>query len=222
MAIIACGLAGQILARLILQTGTAQRMRYLDLTAIRAHPGSNVATSPIGMHSMSGCDSTSAISGWGKRAAFELLKTPHFQNTMSLLGISFHVSKQLHEECEALVCTLYGKPASWTLMNCATVSSAQGPAEQASFPAPMSRCPEVSHHACRLSSCYLEESPGSQARYSASQWPWMDTRYRRCVVHSLGGPASCTSSAVGAGFAWLHQWVCNKTMHMQDPWHALH
>ena len=37
VAIIACGLAGQISARLSLQTGTAQRMRYLDLSAIRAH-----------------------------------------------------------------------------------------------------------------------------------------------------------------------------------------
>ena len=50
VAIIACGLAGQISARLILQTGTAQRMRYLDLTAIRAHLGNNVATSLIGMY----------------------------------------------------------------------------------------------------------------------------------------------------------------------------
>ena len=107
VAIIACGLAGQISARLILQTGTAQRMRYLDLTAIRAHLGNNVATSLIGMHSMTGCDSTSTISGRGKRAAFELLKTPRFQNTMSLLGNSFDVSEQLHEECEAFVCALY-------------------------------------------------------------------------------------------------------------------
>ena len=44
VAIIACGLAGQISARLILQTGTAQRMRYLDLSAIRAHLSNNVAT----------------------------------------------------------------------------------------------------------------------------------------------------------------------------------
>ena len=86
VAIIACGLAGQISARLILQTGTAQRMRYLDLTAIRAHLGNNVATSLIEMHSMTGCDNTSAISRRRKRAAFELLKTPRFQNTRSLLG----------------------------------------------------------------------------------------------------------------------------------------
>ena len=92
VAIIACGLAGQISARLILQTGTAQRMRYLDFSAIRAHLPNNVATlkSLIGMHSMTtGCGSTSTFSGWGKRAAFELLKTPHFRNTMSLWRNSF-------------------------------------------------------------------------------------------------------------------------------------
>ena len=65
VAIIGCGLAGQISAatRLILQTGTAQRMRYLDLSAIRAHLFNNVATlkSLIGMHSMTGCGSTSTF-----------------------------------------------------------------------------------------------------------------------------------------------------------------
>ena len=80
----------------------------------------------IGMHSMTGCDSMSAISGRGKRAAFELLKTPRFQNTMSLLGNSFDVSEQLHEECEAFVCALYGKPASWTLMKIASLGLAGG------------------------------------------------------------------------------------------------
>ena len=75
VAIIACGLAGQISARLILQRDTAQWVRYLDLTAIRAHLGNNVATSLIEMHSMTGCDSTSAISRRRKSSAFELLKT---------------------------------------------------------------------------------------------------------------------------------------------------
>ena len=196
----ACGLAGQISARLSLQTGTAQRMRYLDLSAIRAHLPNNVATlkSLIGMHIMTGGGSTSTISGRGKRATFELLKTPCFRNTMSLWRNSFHVS-----------CARYGKTS---FLNCATACSAQGLAELANFPhvemlCGIARC---------LPSRPPAESPGGQARYPASQWPWMDTRHRRCVVHSLDGPASCTSSAVGAGFMWLHHWVCNKTMHMQD------
>ena len=108
-------------------------MRYLDLSAIRAHLPNNVATLKylIGMHSMTGCGSTSTFSGRGKRAAFELLKTPHFRNTMSLWRNSFHVSEQLHEECEAFVCALYGKSSFW---NCATACSAQGLAELANFP----------------------------------------------------------------------------------------
>ena len=130
---------------------------------------------------------------------------------MSLWRNSFHVSEQLHEECEAFVCALYGKNS---FLNCATACSAQGLAELANFPhveklCGITRCvPSTSRHPA--------ESPGGQARYPAPQWPWMDTRHRRCVVHLLDGPASCTSSAVGAGFTWLHHWVCNKTMHMQD------
>ena len=70
VAVIACSLASQIQARLIFQTETTQRMRYLDLTAIAASFGQGVATALIGMHSMTGCDTTSAFSGRGKKAAF--------------------------------------------------------------------------------------------------------------------------------------------------------
>ena len=54
-----------ISALLILQTGTAQRMRHLDLSTIRAHLPNNVATlkSLIGMHSLTGCGSTSTFLG---------------------------------------------------------------------------------------------------------------------------------------------------------------
>ena len=108
-------------------------MRNLDLLAIRAHLPNNVATlkSLIGMHSMTGCGSTSTFSGRGKRAAFELLKTPRFRNTMSLWRNSFHVSEQWHTEFEAFVCALYGKTS---FLNCATACSAQGLAELANFP----------------------------------------------------------------------------------------
>ena len=71
------------------------------------------------------------FSGWEKRAAFELLKTPRFRNTMSLWCNSFHVSEPLHEECEAFVCALYRKTS---FLNCAAACSAQRLAELANFP----------------------------------------------------------------------------------------
>ena len=110
VAVIACSLASQIQARLIFQTGTAQRMRYLDLTAIAASFGQGVATSLIGMHSMTGCDTTSAFSGRGKKAAFALMKTPRFRRAMGALGMLFEVSEQVLADAEAFLCTLYGKP----------------------------------------------------------------------------------------------------------------
>ena len=118
---------------MILQTGTAQRLRYLDLSAIRAHLANNVATlkSLKGMHSMTGCGSTSTFSGRGKSAAFKLLKTLRFRNTMSLWRNSFHVSEPLHEECEAFLCAIYRKTS---FLNCATACSAKGLAELSNFP----------------------------------------------------------------------------------------
>ena len=160
---------------------------------------------------MTGSGSTSTFSGRGKRAAFELLKTLRFRNTMSLWRNSFHVSEPLHEECEALLCAIYGKTS---FLNCATTCSAQGLAELSNFP--------HVEMLCNITRCMQSTKPPSgrepwrPSQISRTPVAMDGTRHRRCVVHSLDGPASCTSSAVGAGFMWLHHWVCNKTMHMQD------
>ena len=41
--------------------------RYIDLTAIAEHLGSDVCTALPALHAFSGCDSTSAFSGWEKK-----------------------------------------------------------------------------------------------------------------------------------------------------------
>ena len=194
-------------------------MRYLDLSAIGAHLPNNVATlkSLIGMHSMTGCGSTSTFSGRGKRAAFELLKTPHFRNTMSLWRNSFHVSEPLHEKCEAFVCALYGKTS---FLNCATACSAQGLAELANFP-------HVEMH-CDITRCVLSPKPPSDGE------PWRPSQISRTPVAMDGHstPQVCCPFTGWTNF--LHLKCCWSWFHMaaplgvqQDdaparPWHALH
>ena len=77
---------------------------------------------------------------------------------MPLRRNSFHVSEQLHEECEAFVCTLYGKNSS---LNCAIACSAQGLTELANFPQVEILC-DITR--CVPSTIRLPaESPGGQA-----------------------------------------------------------
>ena len=49
---------------------TKQRRRYLNMTAIGQSLGEDVCKALPGMHALTGCDSTSAFVGKGKRQAF--------------------------------------------------------------------------------------------------------------------------------------------------------
>lgn len=67
IAVLACSFSHDIDARLLFWTGTKQRQRYLDATAIGNTLGSDVSKALLGMHALTGCDSTSAFIGRGKK-----------------------------------------------------------------------------------------------------------------------------------------------------------
>ena len=68
--------------------------------------------------------------GGGKRATFELLKTPRFRNTCHYGAIHFTSASSCMRTVRRL-CARYGKTS---FLNCATACSAQGLAELANFP----------------------------------------------------------------------------------------
>ena len=58
---------------------------------------------------MTGCDSTSAFVGRGKKAAFDLIASGGvWQQAMASLGQEVVVSEELYAQCERFVCALYG------------------------------------------------------------------------------------------------------------------
>ena len=62
-----------------------------------------------GMHSLTGCDSTSAFVGRGKKVAFDLLlSSVSYCDTMTELGKEFVVSDDLQAKCEEFICAVYG------------------------------------------------------------------------------------------------------------------
>ena len=62
-----------------------------------------------GLHAFTGCDSTSAFSGRGKKGAFKMLLAGKI-DAMQLLGQDFEVSDELVVLCEQFVACLYNKP----------------------------------------------------------------------------------------------------------------
>ena len=106
VAVIGCSLAAQIPAQVLLHTGTKERRRYISLSSVAARLGNGVCQA---LPAFTGCVSTSAFSGRGKKAAFKMLLAGKV-DAMQLLGQDFEVSDELVVVCEQFVACLYNKP----------------------------------------------------------------------------------------------------------------
>ena len=92
------------------RTGTQHRLRYIDIDALSTRLGRTVTGALLGLHALTGCDSTSALKRRGKKSALDLLKSHHGQGFcigLADLGEHFFVSETLHKLCEKFVCLLY-------------------------------------------------------------------------------------------------------------------
>ena len=77
------------------RTGTKDKLRYLPLHTIANNLGPSMCAALPGFHSLTGCDSTSALSGIGKKKGFDLLKASHeHQQSMSQLGDGLELSTE--------------------------------------------------------------------------------------------------------------------------------
>ena len=94
-------------ARIIFLTGTKQRRRYIDLTAIGRQLGHHVCQGLLALHSLTGCDSTSAFGGIGKSSAFTLLTTnADVQLCLGKIGCDFELlqNPEVSKAASKLVC----------------------------------------------------------------------------------------------------------------------
>ena len=92
------------------RTGTKDKLRYLPIHTIANHLGPSMCAALPGFHALTGCDSTSAFSGIGKKKGFNLLKaSDEHQQCLSLLGENLNLSSLCQASCEKLVCALYFK-----------------------------------------------------------------------------------------------------------------
>lgn len=67
----------------------------------------------LGFHALTGCDSTSAFYGKGKRSSFNVVKQDEVSlQTLGKIGEEFSSAESLLADVEPLVCKLYGSPSS--------------------------------------------------------------------------------------------------------------
>ena len=107
VAVISCAFS-HINARLLFCTGTKQRQRYIDITAVGRPLSEDVCKALPGMHAFTGCDSTSAFVGKGKKQAFQLLESDQEMCNAIMVGNSFDEDEEWLRGCARFVCSLYG------------------------------------------------------------------------------------------------------------------
>ena len=115
VAMLACYFSHSINAALYFWTGTKSRARILDITKMGINITKPVCEALVGMYAFTGCDSTNAFSGRGKKIAFQLISREddvgiQARRAMQDLGQSFQVlSDESLERIESFTCKMYGK-----------------------------------------------------------------------------------------------------------------
>lgn len=90
-------------------TGTGNKRRVLNLTAMSAHLGPTLSKGLIGLHALTGCDSTSSFYGKGKATCFKtFLSDEQSHHVLQDLGVTFIPSTDQLTAVERFVCRLYG------------------------------------------------------------------------------------------------------------------
>lgn len=100
-----------------LHTGTGIHRRIINMLTLNMIHDRSEIRALLGLHSFTGCDTTSAFLRRGKSKSLKIIKTkPHFKPVFEALGLSAEVDTKTMSDLEQFVCEMYGKP-SYTDVN---------------------------------------------------------------------------------------------------------
>jgi len=109
VAVIALALKHQLSCNLFFLTGVRSRTRLIDLQKIEKALTSSFCEALIGVHTLSGCDSTSACFGNGKKKVFELVRnSEEFTTCFKELRRDFTPNDDVFPVLKKFVGKLYG------------------------------------------------------------------------------------------------------------------
>ncbi len=111
VAVIAVSLQTNLPCSLYVFTGTGNRTRIIDITKVSSALGISVCSALIGIHTFSGCDSTSAFYGKGKRKTFSVA-CEEYLKAFKNLGTNFNLDHSTFALLCKYVCHLYDQPAA--------------------------------------------------------------------------------------------------------------
>jgi len=95
-------------AELWSKTGVKERLRYVPVHAVSQEIGEKMCRALLAFHAITGCDSTSALAGIGKKKGWQLLsRGEQHQDSLGLLGAQGNLSGNIAAKCEGFICDLY-------------------------------------------------------------------------------------------------------------------
>ena len=90
------------------KTGVKDRVRYFPVHDVSQELGKKMCRALPALHAITGCDSTSALAGIGKKKGWQvLLRHEQHQDSLGLLGSERNLSDGVATQCEAFICDLY-------------------------------------------------------------------------------------------------------------------
>ena len=93
--------------------GVGNRTRIIYLVKVSTALGNGVCLALIGIHTFSGCDSTSAFHGKGKRKTFSVAcEKEEYLSAFTHLGSSFEFDQSTFDVLSKYVCHLYGQSSA--------------------------------------------------------------------------------------------------------------
>lgn len=94
---------------LLFSTGTGNKRRLLNTSSMASDLGQCITECLIGLHTFTGCDSTSSFFGRGKASVFKhAAGNKDFGLQLAMLGNTWDVNKDLQTSLAKFICSLYG------------------------------------------------------------------------------------------------------------------
>ncbi|KAJ8034477.1 hypothetical protein HOLleu_21334 [Holothuria leucospilota] len=90
------------------RTGVKDKLRYIPMHKVAEKLGRCLCAALPAFHALTGCDSTSSLSGIGKKKALKvLLGSKTCQEQLLMLGMELPLSDETMINCESFICQLY-------------------------------------------------------------------------------------------------------------------
>ena len=84
------------------------RVRYVPVHDVSQELGEKMCRALAALHALTGCDSTSALAGIGKKKGWQvLLRHEQHQDSLGLQGSEQNLNDGVATQCEAFICDLY-------------------------------------------------------------------------------------------------------------------